>query len=223
MCFSVEADVTVGLLILPVAVASLREVRHVREVPFAALPLLFALHQFVEAVVWAGVDGQVSAEVQHTAATAYLVYALPVLPSLVPMAVLLLEPRGARLRVAPFAALGAVVTIYLGWALVSEPFGLIVHPHAIEYDTAIPYGNYWALLYVVAVVGPFVLSGYRSIVAFGWLNLVGLALVAVIYVEAFVSLWCVVAACASGLVLLHMVRRQRLPDADRLHGVLMKA
>jgi hypothetical protein len=221
MCFSVEADVTVGLLILPVAVASLREVRHVREVPFAALPLLFALHQFVEAVVWAGADGQVSAELQHAAAMAYLAYALPVLPTLVPMAVLLLEPRGARLRVAPFAALGAVVTAYLGWALIAEPFSVIVHPHALEYDTAIPHGDIWALPYIVAVIGPFVLSGYRSIVAFGWLNLVVLTVVAFAYVQAFVSLWCVFAACASGLVLLHMVRRRRLPEAERLHGVLV--
>jgi hypothetical protein len=223
MCFSVEADVTVGLLLLPVAMASLREVRHAREVPFAALPLLFALHQFVEALVWAGADGQVSAGVQHWAAGAYLVYALPVLPTLMPVAVLLLEPRGARLRVAPFVVLGVVVTAHLGWALLTNPFTVIVHPHAIEYGTAVPDGDLWAVPYIVAVIGPPMLSGYRSLVAFGWLNLVGLTIVAFVYVEAFVSLWCVFAACMSGLVVLHMVRRRRLPYAHRLHGVPMEA
>ncbi len=223
MCFSVEADVAVGLLILPVAVASLREVRHVREVPFAALPLLFALHQFVEALVWAGEEGQVSPGVQHAAALAYLLFALPVLPTLMPVAVLLLEPQGARRRVAPFAVLGLVVTAYLGWALLAEPFSVIVHPHAIEYDTAIPAGNWWAVLYIVAVTGPLVMSGYRSLVAFGWVNLVGLTVVVVVYDQAFVSLWCVFAACTSVLVLVHMVLRRRLPEAERLHGVLMDA
>ncbi len=223
MCWSVEADVTVGLVILPVAVASLREVRHAREVPFAALPLLFALHQFVEAVVWAGTDGHVSPEVQHAAATAYLVFALPVLPSLVPVAVLLLEPRGARQRVAPFVVLGVVVSAYLGWALVAEPFTVIEHPHAIEYDTSIPLGYLWAVLYIAAVIGPSILSGYRSVVAFGWLNLVGLTVVGLVYFEAFISLWCVFAACTSVLILVHMVRRRRLPEAERQHGVLLEA
>ena len=51
MCFSVQADLAAGVLLLPVAAVSLREVRHVRELPFAAVPLLLALHQLVEAVV----------------------------------------------------------------------------------------------------------------------------------------------------------------------------
>lgn len=218
MCFSVEADVAVALAILPVAVASLREVRNVREVPFAALPLLFALHQLIEAVVWAGAEGHVSPGVQHAAAMAYLVFALPVLPTLMPLAVLLLEPRGFRLRVAPFLALGLVVSTYLGWALLTGPFSVVAHPHAVEYDPDLRHGNIWAVLYILAVIGPQLLSGYRSIIAFGWVNLVGLTVVAVTYVEAFVSLWCVYAACTSALVLVHMVRRRRLSDADRLRG-----
>ena len=36
MCFSPEADLVAGIALLPVAALSLREVRHVREVPFAA-------------------------------------------------------------------------------------------------------------------------------------------------------------------------------------------
>ena len=60
MCFSVQADLIVGVALIPVAVASLREVRCRREVPFAALPALFAVHQLIEAVVWLGLDGRVT-------------------------------------------------------------------------------------------------------------------------------------------------------------------
>lgn len=218
MCFSAQADVTAGLLLLPVGLASLREVRRVREVPFAALPLLFALHQLIEAVVWAGAEGDVSAGVGKAAAVAYLTMALPVIPTLLPVAVLLLEPRALRVRVAPFVALGLVVSAYFVYALVTEPFEVIAHPHALEYDTGLSNGDFWAVLYILAVVGGSVLSGYRTIIAFGVLNLVGLTVVAYLYKEAFVSLWCVYAACTSVLVLTHMVRRRRLPDSDRLHG-----
>ncbi len=219
MCFSLEADVVAGVVLLPIAALSLREVRCRRELPFALLPLLFAVHQFIEAFVWAGADGTVSAGVQHVAALAYVLIAFPLLPVLLPIAVLLLEPRGYRLRVAPFVALGLGVAAYLTWAVLRGPLRIVVHPHALEYRVGLDRSTVVVGLYVVAVIGPSVLSGYRSIVAFGWLNLLGLSVVAVIYQEAFASLWCVFAALVSVLVLVHLYRRRRLPDPHRLHGL----
>jgi hypothetical protein len=218
MCFSVEADLVAGAVLLPVAVFSLREVRCVREVPFASLPLLFALHQLVESLVWAGTDGGVSTGVMSAAALAYVLFTLPVLPTLVPLAVLLLEPRGARARVAPFVALGVVVSAYLGYAVLDGPVTVTEHAHALAYGIGIPHGVVWSVLYVVAVIGPSVLSGYPSIVAFGVLNLVGLTVVALLATQVFASVWCVYAALVSGLVLLHMTRRRHLPDPHRLRG-----
>lgn len=218
MCFSVQADLTAGVVLLPVAVASLREVRCRRELLFALLPTLFAAHQFVESIVWLGVDGRVSDHAEALAATSYLVFALPVLPVLMPLAVLLLEPRRARLRVAPFLALGALVASYLGYALLTAPVVVVEHLHALEYQTGVHHGDQWAVLYIVAVVGPALLSGYPSVVLFGVLNLVGLVVVAVLLVESFDSVWCLYAALLSGLVLVHMRRRRQLPDPHRLHG-----
>ncbi len=218
MCFSLEADLVAGVALVPVAALSLREVRHVREVPFAALPLLFAAHQLIEALVWSGVDGDVSTGVQQAAALVYVLFAFPVLPTLVPTAVLLLEPRGARLRVAPFVAVGLVVSAYLTYVVLSGPLVVEGHPHALVYRVGLENGLVWAVLYILAAVGPSLLSGYPSIIAFGALNLVGLTVVALAYQEAFASIWCVFAALSSALVLLHMYRRRRLPDPHRLHG-----
>ncbi|HYO01826.1 MAG TPA: hypothetical protein VET27_08020 [Mycobacterium sp.] len=39
-----------------------------------------------------------------------------------------------------------------------------------------------------------------------------------LYFEAFASLWCVYAAAASVLVLVHMLRRRQLSDPHRLWG-----
>lgn len=218
MCFSVAADMVAGVALLPVAALSLREVRTRRELPFALLPAVFAVHQLIEAVVWLGVQGQVSARAQSVAALAYLLIALPLLPTLLPLSVLLLEPRGARLRVAPFLALGVLVTAVLGQAVLTGPVRVVAHPHALEYGTAITYGDFWAVLYVAAVIGPALLSGYASIVAFGVVNLVGLVTVALLLSQEFDSVWCVYAALASVLVLVHLRRRRRLPDPHRLRG-----
>jgi hypothetical protein len=219
VCFSVQADVVAGVVLLPMAAVSLREVRHVREVPFASLPLLFALHQLTEAVVWAAFDGyDVSESVWHTAVWLYVGFAMVVLPTLFPLSVLLLEPRGARRRVLPFVALGVLMSSVFAVEVLSAPMTVVAHPHALEYVTGLSHGRLLALGYVVAVIGPALLSGYRSVVAFGLVNLVGLVVVAVVYLDAFASLWCVYAALTSALVMVHMIRRRRLPDSDRLEG-----
>lgn len=184
MCFSIQADLVSGAALLPVGVLSLREVRHKREIPFAVLPLLFAIHQLIEALVWAGEKGQVSPCVEQTAAFSYVFFALPVLPTLVPLAVLMLEPRGARLRVAPFVVLGLAVSTYMLQGLVAAPLTIEVHRHALVYGLDLHHAIIWTGLYVVAVVAPSVLSGYRSIIAFGLANLVGLIVVALLYTQA---------------------------------------
>ncbi|HWF68726.1 MAG TPA: DUF6629 family protein [Mycobacterium sp.] len=213
------ADVVAGTVLLPVAALSLREVKSPRELPFALLPTIFSLHQFIEAAVWAGQDGDRSVGFVHLAVLAYVLIAFALLPTYVPLAVLLLEPTGARLRVAPFVVLGAIVSAYLAFAVLSHP--VVVHrlPHALSYHTGVENGALWVVLYIVAVIGPALMSGYRSIVAFGLLNLIGLTVVAVLAIRGFASLWCIYAAAASFLVLLHMWRRRRLPDPHRYHGV----
>lgn len=217
MCFSATADVAVGVALVPVAVATLREVRHWRELPFALLPALFAIHQLIEALIWP--TANMPTGVVHAATLAYLFIAFPLLPTLVPVGILMLEPRGARLRVAPFVVLGAVVSVYLAVAIFTQPVGVIEHPNSLEYEHGVENGFFWAVLYVVAVLGPALLSGYPSIVAFGAINLVSVLAVATIYLQAFASLWCLAAALASVLVLVHMRRRRRLPDPHRYHGV----
>lgn len=218
MCFSVEADLAAGIGLLPVAVLSLREVRTAREVPFAALPAIFAAHQLVEAVVWLGVEGQVSAQLANAAALIYALLAFPLLPLLVPVAVLLLEPHTRRLRAAPFVAVGAVVAAYLLRATLSGPVEVTEHPYALEYTVGIEHAAWVTAGYVAAVVGPQLLSGYRSIVVFGLVNLVGLTAVGLVYREAFASLWCVLAAISSVLAWLHMRGRRQYDEDHRLRG-----
>ena len=211
------ADLVAGTALVPVAVLALREVRHPRELLFALLPTVFAVHQFVEVAVWAGLDGDVSPGVANLAMRVYMFIAWPLLPTYLPLAVMLLDPHGrARRRAAPFLALGLIVSVYLSFVVLANPVEVIRHPYGLEYLTVVQHPIVWAVLYIVAVIGPPLMSGYRSLVAFGALNLVGLVVVAIFYAQAFASLWCVFAAASSILLLVHMIRRRKTPDADRL-------
>jgi hypothetical protein len=213
------ADLVAGSALVPVAALSLREVRHRREFMFALLPALFAAHQFLEVAVWAGLDGDVPPDIANFAMRAYLFIAWPLLPIYVPLAVMLIDPiQRGRLRSAPFVALGAVVSVYLAYVVLLNPVEVIRHEHGLEYDTTVHHPLVWAVLYIIAVIGPELLSGQPSIVAFGVANLVGLSLVAVFYSQEFASLWCFFAAAASVLILLHMIRLRQQPVAERLQG-----
>lgn len=213
------ADLVAGSALVPVAALTLREVRHRRELMLALLPALFAAHQFLEVAVWAGLDGDVSPGLASLAMRAYLFIAWPLLPIYMPLAVMLIDPthRGRR-RCAPFVALGAVVSLYLAYVVLFNPVEVIRHEHGLEYDTTVHQPVLWAVLYIIAVIGPELVSGQPSIVAFGVANLIGLSLVAVFYYQEFASLWCFFAAAASVLILLHMIRLRQQPVEDRLRG-----
>ena len=57
MCFSATANFVGSTALGAVGVVTLTKVKHRRELLFASLPLLFAIHQFIEGFVWLGLDG----------------------------------------------------------------------------------------------------------------------------------------------------------------------
>ena len=60
MCFSATVNFAGGAVLGAAGVATLTKVRHRRELLFAAMPLLFAIHQYIGGFVWLGLDGVLS-------------------------------------------------------------------------------------------------------------------------------------------------------------------
>jgi hypothetical protein len=98
VCFSATANFVGSGALGAVGVVTLTKVKHRRELLFAALPTLFAVHQCIEGFVWLGLDGILSPAVAHDMGAAYMLYAQGLLPFLLPLSVLLGARRGrARL------------------------------------------------------------------------------------------------------------------------------
>ena len=218
MCFSFQADLAAGAVIAPIGVVTLLQVRHRGELLIGALPALFALHQLTESLVWAGFDGRVSDEVAEAATRVYLVFAQAVLPVLVPLGMYLLEPvRDRRRHILPFVVLGALVGAYLLVVSGVEPISARREDRLVVYDTALGIPFYVAVAYVAATCAPALLQSERYLREFGAVNLAGVAIAGVLAASAFASVWCVYAALASVLVLLHF-RRQRALDSSHPLG-----
>src|ERR1700743_1791168 len=103
MCFSAAANFTGSGVLGAIGIVTLTKVKHRRELLFASLPVLFAIHQFIEGFVWLGIDGILSPTVTHNMGAAFVLYAQGLLPFLMPLSVMLFEPdRQSRRRMIPF-------------------------------------------------------------------------------------------------------------------------
>ena len=204
MCFSAAANFVGSGVLGAVGVATLTKVKHRRELLFAALPTLFAIHQFIEGFVWLGLDGTLSPTVTHNMGAAYMLYAQGLLPFLLPLGVLLFEPDGrSRRRMVPFLVLGVATGLYILWALAAYPTEIYVRDHSIVYVNQATNYTIVAVFYLVATCGSLFFSKVKAMVVFGTANLAILLIVTAVKRYAFTSVWCAYAAVASVIVLVY--------------------
>jgi hypothetical protein len=216
VCFSPQADFVAGAVIAGVGVETLRRVRARNELIVGALPLLFGVHQLVEAFVWLGLRGQVSPGLGDAAKQIYILYAHVVLPVIVPLGFMLLEPDARRSRVMlVMTYLGALLAVYLLWQVTAYPVGAHVEARCIDYTTHTPNDAIIGLLYIAVTCGPALISSRRYLRWFGLVSLVGAIVTAAVRVDELTSLWCVYVATVSVLILEHF-RRQR---ASEVHAI----
>jgi hypothetical protein len=202
VCFSATANFVGSGVLGAVGAVTLTKVKHRRELLFASLPLLFAVHQFTEGFVWLGLDGILSSRVTHVMGEAFALYAQGLLPFLMPLSIWLFEPdRKSRRRMLPFLVIGSLCALYMLWALVVFPLKIYVEGNSIVYVNDGTNYTSLAVVYVIATCGSLFFSKVRPMVAFGWANLVILLAVMAWKRYAFTSLWCAYAAVASVIIL----------------------
>jgi hypothetical protein len=202
MCFSAAANFVGSGVLATVGVATLTKVKHRRELLFASLPTLFAIHQFIEGFVWLGLDGMLSPKVTHNMGAAFMLYAQGLLPFLLPLSVLLFEPNGkSRQRMVPFLVLGSLTTLFILWALTAYPTEVFVRGNSIVYINQATNNITVAIFYVIATCGSLLFSKVKDMVIFGLANLAILLAVMAVKRYAFTSLWCAYAAVVSVIIL----------------------
>lgn len=210
MCFSAAANFTGSGVLGAIGVLTLTKVKHRREILFASLPALFAVHQFIEGFVWLGLDGVMSPTVTHNMGTAFMLYAQGLLPFLMPLSVVLFESNArSRKRMLPFLAIGTLTTLYILWGLMAYPLEIYVRGNSIVYSNQATNITAVAVLYVIATCGSLLFSKVRDMVIFGWANVLILLVVMAVKRYAFTSLWCAYAAVASIIILAYFWKSRK--------------
>ncbi|HXQ60041.1 MAG TPA: DUF6629 family protein [Acidimicrobiales bacterium] len=219
MCFSPEGDLAVGLVVTGIGVDACRHLRGRNNyLLLAATPVVLGAHQIDESLVWWGLQGHVPHLAGRIAMWIYLVIAFVVVPVLVPLAILRLEPKGRRRRlIGASFLLGVGVAAFLLVQLLQGPVTVRLGHFHLAYSIGLQHGILIVGLYIVATCGSLLCSGYRDIVIFGLANVVAVVVLARLTADGFASLWCFYAALASGAISLHM--RMAKPHRDHPYAL----
>ena len=207
MCFSATASFSAGAILLGLGTLTLKSARRPRELPFAAIPLLFAIQQLSEGVIWLTFRyeaPQVNAVMTHV----YSFFSHVLWPVYVPVAVLLIEPPGRRRRaLLVFVAAGVAVGAYLLYIMVAYPVVSRPTGQHIEYVSPHFFAAAVMTLYLMSITFSLFLSTHRTVRVFGVLALSSFAAAYFFYATWFISVWCFFAALLSAVVYLHFVLR----------------
>ena len=215
MCFSATASFSAGALLLGIGTLTLKSAMatHQRSaLPFAAIPLLFAIQQLTEGVIW--LTFTTDAPLLNWVMThVYSFFSHVLWPAYVPLAVWLIEPPGRRRHLlVVFAAAGFAVAAYLLFILMV--YGVVSKPTGqhVEYDSPHFYAALTMTLYLLSTTTSPLFSTHRMVKAFGALALLAFGAAYYFYAQWFISVWCFFAAVLSAVIYLHF----KLP---RGHGI----
>lgn len=203
MCFSAAASFAAAGTLSVAGVVTVSQAKTKKELPFAAVPLLFGVQQLAEGFVWLSFDWQ-AATLNLVATYIFALFAFVIWPIYVPFAVGLLETvpwRKRAIYLTQFSGLAAGAYLFYSHTaslVVSE----IISNHVV-YNNSHFYQFGVMLLYFAATIVSCTFSSKRIINVFG-VSALGLAIIAAwFYTQAFVSVWCFFAAILSYIVFLY--------------------
>lgn len=207
MCVSAEASFGLVGVLVPAGIYCMKLAiqRDHAAIPVAAIPLLFAIQQFSEGLVWAGI-GRQNIELTHAAAQVFLFFALAFWLFWIPFSAVFVERR-KKFKV--ILGIGAVVGL-LGGAILFLPIAF--HPetlqvsvvrHAIYYDYDDPQALVvapqivWHFFYLAVIALPLILLKEKLLIGFCIALVVSAVISHVYFWYAFASIWCFFAALIS--------------------------
>ncbi len=220
MCFSATASFGASAVLCTIGVIAVAKARTKPQRIFAFIPLIFAVQQLIEGLLWLSLKDEAIASWQSPLTYVFLVFAMAVWPFWIPFSIWLLETDSKRKKtmnlfvwIGAFVAASVVVVLFAYPVEVITPFCLDCPGsstsslrHHLHYEFAIPVliKNLiiaFSVLYIIAtIVTPFI----SSIKKMRWMGIVflGSYLFAVVFYSGFViSVWCFFAAVLSFVVL----------------------
>ena len=203
MCFSASASFGASAVLAGAGIVAIKRTESPKMRAFASTPILFAVHQLSEGLVWLSFTDPELVPWQNSAMYFYLFLAQVTWPIWVPFVVWLMEPDKARKKVLSYLMLiGGAFSVYLVYCLFTYEASVVVESKHIRYQMHFPNLGLRRVLYFSATIIPLFISSLK------WMKLLAGAFVGalilsfIFYTQCVISVWCFFAAILSMLVLL---------------------
>ncbi len=226
MCFSATASFVAAGVTGTIGLIALVRAPTLRHIPFAAIPIVFGLQQFVEGHIWLRLE---AVEALGVLPSIYAFFAEALWPLLIPISVLLIEPDMRRRYAMIFLAiLGALFFVGFSMVALNGLYTAQIEGDCIRYTICFEWssryslypfstartieisGLSWLVLpYALATIGALLIASRPSVRWFGYASGFGLVLAAFVQRTALVSVWCFFAAVAALLVVIAIEHERR--------------
>ncbi len=172
----------------------------------AIIPLLFAIQQSVEGIIWLGFSIPQFEAYRQIATSIFLIFAWAIWPAYMPFAIASVEKDERRASILKslripgvIAGIGAIFPIFL-----SNPTPQIIDFH-IDYTTQSELYNQYVIqsynaLYLLCTVVPMFISSRKGMTGYGLANIFGLIIAGIFYQSSVPSTWCFFSALFSILI-----------------------
>jgi hypothetical protein len=208
MCFSATASFSAGILLTAIGVATINMAQRKTEIPFAMIPLLFGLQQFIEGLLW--LSFQYNSHLLNVIMTYVFTLVSHVFwPIFIPLSIGLMEIVPWRKKVIhAFQLTGIVLGMYLLYFIVRHPITSEIQSH-IVYVFPHFHKPLVLVLYIASTCISAFFSSHRIINIFGLLALILFMIAFWFYFVAFFSVWCFFSAILSVVIYLHFYYANR--------------
>ena len=203
MCYSAPASLAASGVLAVSGIATLRINKKKSEIPLALFPLIFAVHQLTEGLLWLNHTGDVPDTYKLGLIYIFTFIAFVFWPIYVPFAAYLTETGRMRRKIIIFCQL---VGIYIG---ITFLVSIIRNtPDATFLEHSISYGVHGPAKslapYMIAVTIPFLIATDKRLLLLGVALLISYATAAYTACSGtFPSVWCFYAAILSLIIYLH--------------------
>lgn len=211
MCFSPQASLTGGVIIVAIGIATIRKVHKPSQIVFASIPLFFGFQQIIEGFLWLALQNYEFAVLQKPVTYLFLLMAQFFWPMMIPFAILKMEVNQKRKKILR-VLLGAGVALSLYYLLCLILFRVSpkIMGYHIEYIDNFPNSLrlFAFAIYLITSIAPLFISTIKRMYLLGILMALSCGVTIIFFTQYLTSVWCFFAAIIS-LVILWILRDAR--------------
>jgi hypothetical protein len=204
MCFSAPASLVASGALGVSGIVILRMPKKKSEIPLSLFPIIFAVHQLIEGILWLSLTGVISDTYKAGAIYAYAFIAFVFWPIFVPFSMYMIETGRMRRKL---ILLCQLVGLYIGIAfligIIRGSVDATMVSHSISYQI-ISSPDMSLAPYLIAVSVPFLIASNKRLIVLGVALLIACGTAAYMACSnTFPSMWCFYAAILSLIIYLY--------------------